>query len=287
MKSWWGARKRWEKFAIAIALYLVARQVIGGPINRFFGGSGTSDSTPVPGSLLATIFILMASLLLVCVIAVAVMARGVATSLQDTRFASTPEFRMPERIGGDLLPASFTKRGPGPEQAVEALEALGFRRAGSYDVELSDHTAVFACMVGPEGSTMAVVTPVHLTLQSDIDGKVLVTADRKTGATYAPWVLHQVASNRAPQTVWAMHRQALDVLLERGLVPTILDSATAASVAAGIDHASVAHFKTTNQARSMLAGFVPGAHRPIDGSPRAQNSIDRWLAYADRWIDTP
>ena len=287
MKIWWGARTGWQKVGIAIGVYVLAQVTLSGPLNQLLGGAGVDGSASAPRSLTTGIFVLMGSLLVVCLIAVAMMARNVATSLQDTRFASTPEFRMPGRVGGEVLPAAFTKNHAGPEETVAALEDLGFRRAGSYDVDLADHQAIFACLISPEGSTMAVVTPVHLTMQSDIDGKLVVTADRKTGATYAPWVLHQVAKDRTPHTVWTTHRKALDVVLQRGLVPTVFDPATAASVAAGIDYASVAHFKTTNQIRSVLAGFAPGAHPPVDGSPRSQDIIERWLAFPDRWVDTP
>jgi len=192
---------------------------------------------------------------------------------------------MPHRVGGDLLPVSFTTRASGPSEAVDALEALGFRRAGSYDVEFSDHNAVFACMICPEGSTMAVVTPVHLTMQSDFDGKLLATADRNTGATYAPWALHQIAQRRSPETVWKTHQTALGVLLQRGLIPTVLHVESAATIAVGVDHASVAHFNASNQAWSMLATMRPGANAPVDGSPRSHNAIDHWLNHPDRWVD--
>ena len=285
MKSWWEARKRWEKVAVAIVAYLVLRNTVSGPITRFFGGTGTSESTPLSGSI-APLLILLGTLLLVSLLFVAMMARSVGTSVRHTRFVSTPEFRMPHRVGGAAVTHPLSPKAATPEVVIEELAAMGFRPAGSYDVDLADHSAVFACMLCSEGSTLAVVTPVHLTLQSDIDGKVLVTSDRTTGATYAPWVLHQVASDRSPEAVWRTHQRALNTLQQRGIVPTVFDVETAATVAAGIDHASVAHFRVSNQTRSMMAAFLPGAKRLIDESARSHNDIDRWLAYPDRWIDT-
>lgn len=284
MQQWWEARRVWERVAIAICGFVVVRTLVIGPITRFFGGASGETAS---GSFLVPLLILTGALVLVLFGIVAMMSRAVGTTLGDTRFAPTSEFRMPHRVGGDdLLPAAFAPKASGPADMVDALEALGFRRAGSYDVELADHTAVFACMICPEGSTLAVVTPLHLTMQSDLDGKVLVTADRNTGAKSAPWALHQIARRRTPATVWKDHRRALDVLLQRGLTPTVLNAQSAATVAVGIDHASVVHFNASNQTRAMLTGLLPGANQPVDGSPRSQSEIERWLGRPERWVDT-
>ncbi len=278
MKQAWKRCKPWQRFAVVVIGLLIARFLLNGRWGS--SGADTGPSVSVTG-LVPLLLILLGGLLLM-VLLVVMLASTVGGTVRRIELQPNPHFQMPHRSGSsDLLPAAMSSASPA--QIVDQLEALGFQRAGSYDVEMPDHTAIFACLLSAEGTTMAIVTPVHLTMESNFDGKLLVTADRSTGATHAPWVLHQISQRKASEVVWETHRVALDRLRERGHVPARFGAETASATAVEIDRASIEAYSTREQFTSMLKRTVTGGPRPLEASDDPR--ITQWANETRRWTD--
>ena len=280
MKQAWKRCKPWQRFAVFVVGLLIVRMVLNG----LWGSAGADEGATVSvGGLVPLLLILLGGLVLMMLLVV-MLATTVGGTVRRIELQANPHFQMPHRSESPgLLPASMSSASPA--QIVDQLEALGFQRAGSYDVEMPDHTAVFACLLSAEGTTMAIVTPVHLTMESNFGGKLLVTADRNTGATHAPWVLQQISSTKAPEIVWETHRMALDRLRERGHVPDRFGFETASATAVDIDRASIEAYSTREQFTSMLKRSVTGGPRPLVASDDPR--ITQWVNVTRRWTDTP
>ncbi len=275
MKAWAGPRKPWQIGLIIAGGYLAAKVIF----NLIWRRGGTTTEDPASWSALTPLLIAVAAAMLIGLLAAWALARSVGATVGGMELRALHEFRLPHVVG-DQPAATFRTN---PTEIVDQLAALGFEPAGAYEVEMPDHRATFACMLSPEHTTMAVVTPAHMALRSNFDGKLLGTADRATGAKHAAWVLEQVSPSQSPEVVWQTHQQALALLQERAHVPSRFVTSAASTTAVEIDRASIREFSSGAQLRSMLTHSMTGGVGPL--GHKDWRRIEKWLAEPSRWND--
>lgn len=167
-------------------------------------------------------------------------------------------------------PASFAVR--------DRFAQMGFEQFGSIDVRLPDHTATFAGVLSPDGTTMAIVTPVHITMMTDFSGKILNTTNHAAGAP-TRYELRQGKRHATPEELWELHRQGLAVVAESGMTPTVYNAMSAMTAFVAIEEYSKTQFIVSDQAK----GLVGGGSKPLALDRRASSRIATWRDSPYRW----
>lgn len=241
--------------------------------DRAGDGGGIDSLFLILGGLVALLLVLLA-------VGFAAM-RGIQRSVTRSTIRRLPGFAMPS---SDQADPPRPVRTHDAVAAVDALERLEFRRVGAYEVGLPDHRAVFSCMLGPESTTLAVVSPAHTSLLTDFGGKLVTTSDDGSGGVM-PYELRRVVADRDPTDLVAAHRRAVEAAARAtGLSPTThtTDSALDTLLAIerhGIDNVTVGLLAKglLRQSLGLAVLFPPAAERVHDRRRRA------WAAGPHRW----
>lgn len=267
--------KRWSlpAWGAVLAVVLIATTAF---LRRGGSGSGGLD-----GSTLAlTLAGLVALLGLLIAFAVVGMHR-VLGSLRSSTVRTLAGFTMPS---ADQPTPPRPVRRYDPAAVVDALERVGFRRVGAYELRLPDHRAVFGGLLHADGSTLAVVTPAHTALTTDFTGKLVTTSDNGSEGVM-PYELRRVLAGSTPADLLEFHRAEVDAAARAtGSAPTTHTPDSALDTMLAIDRHGVATvtlgllFRSfLRQSLGLAALFPPAAERMHARRRRA------WAASPDRW----
>lgn len=220
----------------------------------------------------------VALVLAVITIAVCVgMGWMLVRSLKGSTIHPMPSFVVAHTIGaGAGLERSLTFD---PASAIDDLVALGFRPAGALRFDLPSHTAVFSILLAPDGDAFAAVTPAHVAICSDFDGKVIDTSSGHAGVAM-PYELNHSMKARVDELV-ASHRTTLARVAKiAGQRPRRLTEQSVMTVALDIERCSLATFSPLQQFVSPLISLGRGLRTGAGPSDRA---IERLFERPERW----
>ncbi len=198
-------------------------------------------------------------------------------SLKRSSIHLLPEFQIAHTIDGPgvaELGSNFD-----PAAAADELMAIGFQPVGSLRFDLPDHSAVFSTLLSPTGDSFATLTPVHLTICTDFNGKLITTSSIAAGAPM-PYELKQTG-DASPAELFTLHTATLArISALTGHQPNRLTEATTMPLALAIERCSLATFSVTRQMMNPLLSIFGAAKRSNQPPDRA---IHRWFESDDRW----
>lgn len=257
----------------SVATFFAIRWILG---DNEAGEPNAADG----GSMFLIVGMAIAAILVVGFGALFVMGRTLGSTITGITLTVQPGFTMPHRIGAT---DSLARRFGNPVDMVDGLEALGFGRTGAYRADLPDHSAIFACMLSADGRTLATVTPVHATLVSVFDGKVLSTTNENSGAPRSPWNLAQTSPSKDMASLFAAHAAGLHEVAKHGAHPQTQPADTAVELAVVIDRASIRDFDASRPLRAMAKAAATGQSRMLGDGPSAAKRITEWMNSPERW----
>lgn len=222
---------------------------------------------PISGGLQLVIYV-------IAITGLAVFVIGGATVLFATK-KSVESMEIRAGAPDGWPPASFAMR--------DRVSKMGFEQFGSIDVTFPDHTATFAGMLSPDGTTMGIITPVHLVMMTDFDGKLLSTTNQPAGAPVR-YELRQYHRDASPEELWELHKSGLATTAESGLTATVYNAASAMTAFVAIEQHASTQFAMRDQIKG-LAMLLPLGRRTktLAGSAATASRIAAWRASPDRW----
>lgn len=211
---------------------------------------------------------------------------GLSTLVTSTR-AAQASVRVVRR--GDrawpTLPIAVPAGGPfrSPIPTLTEFEAVGLGHIASLDVHLPDHSAIFAVLLSHDGTTFGAVTPVHVTLLSEYEGKLFTTTNRFAHRS-SPYQLQQAVDGGSVEQLFAAHRRGLQAISAHGRLPTRYEPSSAVETFLAIDDASTRRARTSSPLPHILAGFrlLPRHAGSVDGAG-SDARIRRWLDSPESW----
>jgi hypothetical protein len=206
--------------------------------------------------------------------ALAILAGAVVLQLWLSR-------RMRSRISPDLEVVGSDEVMPGAEEAVAALEAVGFRRAGAYATQIprlrGTRRVVVSVLTGPERDRFAIATDRIAEVVSRFGVRWLLTINSGT-APLSGDKLRQVVARGAPAELAAAHQTALDVLAERGMTPDPVADEDAVEAAFELERSAIAFASGLGMGKALGMEFRRMTSDPVlRDDARSRRRVDDWL----------
>lgn len=162
---------------------------------------------------------------------------------------------------------------PGAQPFISAFEAAGWTQEAALSVPIRGLDIVSSLMLAPDRRSFAEVTDVVISLISDFDDERFLLTRNSAVAKLPPAYLTNDLRGAEVEELISSHRQALDLLSQRGLNPVPLEGSTLGDQAIAGER-RVVEWHRQNRTRKN-SGLGNG---PLDGSQRSAGRIDAWLS---------